>query len=349
MARKPAETGRIKGESKAMNTNRRALLLGSAVLAAPALLGRSAAAATTLKLAHLAADSHPGHKAALQMKEAVERRSDGALKIDIFPSNQLGAPPEQLEQTKLGVIDMNLPTQGALDKYEKAFATVMAPFIFRDPAHAFAVLDGAFAEWSAPLLEKQGLVQLATWDYGFRNITNSRRPILTPDDVKGLRIRTPPEVQLVACIEALGGRATQIAFTELPSALNQGVVDGQENPVGVIWHMKLHETQPHLALTRHCYNSLVHVMNRGRWQKLDKKQQELLREESTNAAALMRRLVAEQETEELRKLEAAGVKITRPELEPFRAAMGPAYDRVAAYAGRANMDRMLKIVQSARA
>ncbi|MXP65328.1 TRAP transporter substrate-binding protein [Roseomonas sp. M0104] len=332
-----------------MEVNRRALLLGGAALAAPVLIGRPAAAATTLKLAHLAAESHPGHKAALQMKEAVERRSEGALKIEIFPANQLGAPPEQLEQTKLGVIDMNLPTQGALDKYEKAFATVMAPFIFKDRAHVFAVLDGPFAAWTAPLLEKQGLVQLASWDYGFRNITNSRRPIMTPDDVKGLRIRTPPEVQLVACIEALGARATQIAFTELPSALNQGVVDGQENPVSVIWHMKLHETQPHLALTRHAYNSLVHVINRRRWQSLSASQQEILREESTRAAQAMRRLDEEEEASDLSRIEAAGVKITKPDLAPFRAQMEPAYKRVASYAGEDNMKRMLKIVQDAAA
>lgn len=333
-----------------MKLSRRRLLLGAATLAAPALLGRSAAAAAvTLKLAHLAAESHPGHLAALQFKEAMERRSQGSVQVSLYPSNQLGAPPEQLEQTKLGVIDMNLPTQGALDKYEKAFATVMAPFIFRDAAHAHAVLDGPFSVWSAPLLERQGLVQLATWEYGFRNITNSRRPIETPEDVRGLRLRTPPEIQLVACIEALGGRATQIAFTELPSALNQGVVDGQENPIGVIWHMKLHETQPYLALTRHSYNSLVHVMNLAKWRRLDATQQAILREESRSAGLLMRRLVAEQEEAELGRIEAAGVKISRPDLAPFRAAMGPAYERISAYAGKANMDRMLAIVRETAA
>lgn len=181
----------------------------------------------TLRLAHFAAETHPGHIAAKQFADRVSERSGGAVAVEIFPANELGSPPEQLEQTKLGAIEMNLPTQGGLDKYEKAFGTVMTPFAFRDYSHAHQVLDGPFTDWAAPLLEKQGLVMLSNWEYGFRNITNSVRPINSPEDVKGLRLRTPPELQIVAAMEGLGAATTQIAFPELPNALNQGVVDGQ--------------------------------------------------------------------------------------------------------------------------
>jgi tripartite ATP-independent transporter DctP family solute receptor len=314
-----------------------AATLGAAGWAAP----RDAAAQTTLKFSHFAAETHPGHIAARQFKERVEARTDGAVEIELYPANELGSPPEQLEQTVLGVIDMNLPTQGGLDKYEKAFGTVMMPFAFRSYEHAHQVLDGPFMAWAAPKLEEQGLILLSNWEYGFRNITNSVRAINTPADLEGLRLRTPPEVQIVAALEAAGAQTTQIAFPELPTALNQGVVDGQENPIGVIYHFKLYELQEHLALTRHVYNSMVHVINKASWDALAPEQQTVVREESQAAAKLMRELVIEQEAEELAKMREAGLKITEPDLEAFKAKMDPAYARVAEYSGEENVKTFL--------
>ena len=323
-----------------------ARVLAKATLAALigfAVLG-STHAATTLKLAHFAAESHPAHTAALQLKKNVEARTNGEVRIELYPSNQLGSPPDQLEQTTVGVIDMNLPTQGALDKYEKAFATVMTPYAFTDYAQAHRVLDGPFHDWVAPRLEKKGLVLLSTWEYGFRNVTNSKRPINGPQDMKGLRLRTPPELQIIAALEATGASTTQIAFPELAAALNQGVVDGQENPIGVTYHFKLFEVQKHLAITRHVYNSMTHVISQSSWKKLTHAQQTVLREESKLARDLMRKLVAEQEASEITKMEAAGVAVTRPDLAKFRAVMQPAYDRVGAYAGKENMKTFMDML-----
>ncbi|RAH98421.1 C4-dicarboxylate ABC transporter substrate-binding protein [Acuticoccus sediminis] len=308
----------------------------AALLATPAL-----AQDVTLRLAHFAAETHPGHIAAEQFAKNVAERTGGAVEIEIYPANELGSPPEQLEQTVLGAIDMNLPTQGGLDKYEKAFGTVMTPFAFKDYAQAHEVLDGPFNDWVAPKLEEQGLVLLSNWEYGFRNITNSKHPIETPDDVAGLKLRTPPELQIVAAVEGLGASATQIAFPELPNALNQGVVDGQENPVGVIYHYNLDDFQKYLALTRHVYNSMVHVINKDSWERLTPEQQAIVREESQKAGALMRELVAAQEEEELAKLEERGMEITRPDLAAFRqtVAGSEAMKRVTEYTGAENMEK----------
>lgn len=317
---------------------RKTLLAASvaALLATPAL-----SADVTLRLAHFAAETHPGHIAAQQFADAVKQRTDGAVEVEIYPANQLGSPPEQLEQTVLGAIDMNLPTQGGLDKYEKAFGTVMTPFAFKDYDQAHAVLDGPFNDWVAPKLEDQGLVLLSNWEYGFRNITNSKHPIETPDDVKGLKLRTPPELQIVAAVEGLGASTAQIAFPELPNALNQGVVDGQENPIGVIYHFKLDDFQDNLALTRHVYNSMVHVINKNTFDSLTPDQQAILREESKRAGETMRELVLAQEEDELKKLEERGMKVTRPDLAPFREAVAAseAMQRVTDYTGKENMDK----------
>lgn len=307
---------------------------------------QSAQAEIVLRLSHFAAETHPGHIAAKQFKENVEKRTNGEVVVELYPANELGAPPEQLEQTVLGIIDMNLPTQGALDKYEKAFGTVMTPFAFSSYDEAHRVLDGPFMEWAAPKLEKQGLVMLSNWEYGFRNVTNSVRPINSPDDLAGLKLRTPPELQIVAALEAAGAQTTQIAFPELPGALTAGVVDGQENPIGVIYHNKLYELQDHLALTRHVYNSMVHVMNKAKWDALSGEEQTIVREESVAAGNLMRKLVQEQEEKELAAIKESGVQVTEPDLAKFKAKMGPAYERVSEYSGEENMKIFLGFLEN---
>ena len=310
----------------------------------PYVRGARAQTPITLRFAHYAAENHPGHIAALQFAERVKTRSNGAIQVNVFPNNSLGSPPEQIEQTRLGVIDMSVPTQGALDKFEKAFGAVMLPFCFRDLDHAHRVLDGPAMDWLAPLAEKQNIIILSNWEYGFRNLTNSKRPINVPDDVKGLKIRTPPEIQISASMEALGGVVTQIAFPELYLALSQGVVDGQENPVAVILFSKFYEVQPHLAMTKHIYNNMIHVISARSWAKLSPDQQTILREESTSAGGKMRQLIASEEEDQIKKLEGLGIKVTRPDLEPFKAKMAPAYQRIAAYAGEDNVKRFQEIL-----
>lgn len=302
----------------------------------------------TLKLAHYADANHPAHQASLQFAQRVEARTQGLVKVSVFPSNTLGSPPEQLQQVKLGAIDMALPTQGSLDKYQKAFGVVMLPFVFEDLAHAHRVLDGPAMAWLAPLAEKEGFVLLANWEYGFRNLTNSKRPIQQPADVKGLKVRVPPEVQLESAIEALGGNVTKIAFPELYMALSQGVVDGEENPVAVILHNKFYEVQKHLALTRHAYNSMVHVVSTKTWAKLTPEQRNVLKEESRAAGLAMRKAIAAEEETQIAKLQSLGMLVTRPDAAAFRAQMAPAYRKISAYAGEANVQAFLKMVEAER-
>jgi tripartite ATP-independent transporter DctP family solute receptor len=302
------------------------------------------AATVTMRFAHFAEEGHPANIAAKQFASQIEKRTDGAIKIAIFPNNQLGGPPEQAQQIKLGTIDMGLPTQGQLDKYDKAFATIELPFIFNGREDAFPILDGPAMDWLAPLAEKQGFVLLRNWEYGFRNVTNSVRPINVPDDMKGLKIRTPPELQIQVAMEALGAVVQAIAFPELYLALSQKVVDGEENPVAVIYFNKIYEVQKHLALTRHVYNNMIHTVGINSWKKLTPEQQTIFREESKNSGELMRKLMADSEADQIDKLEKAGMQITRPDLAPFRAKMDPAYKRIADYAGEDNVKKFRDIV-----
>lgn len=323
-----------------------AVVVGVAL--AVGLMVGGAQAGMTMKFAHFADEGHPGHLAAKQFAEAVEKRTNGQIKIQIFPNNVLGSPPEQAEQVKMGATDMGLPTQGQFDKWIKALGVVMLPFAYDDYDHVHRTLDGPCFDWFKGLAEKEGFILLSNWEYGFRNLTNGKKPINSPEDVKGLKIRVPPEMQMMAAFQAMGAVTAVIAFPELYMALAQGVADGQENPVSVIYFMKFYEVQKHLALTRHIYNNMIHTVSAKTWAKLTPEQQAIFQEESKKAGAYMRQQVMSQEDDLVKKMQAAGTQVTRPDLNLFRAAMKPAYDKIAAYAGQENVKKFMEYVEAAR-
>jgi tripartite ATP-independent transporter DctP family solute receptor len=318
------------------------LLTAMAVVAGGASLAW--AQQVTLRLAHYAPEAHPAHLAAKQLAARVEERTRGQVKIAIAPHTA----PEQLDQVKSGAVDLGLTTPAALEKYDRAFATLMLPFAFDDAAHAHRFLDGGGMAWLAPLAERQGFIILANWEGGFRQLTNGKRPIVKPDDVKGLKIRVGPEMQLEAAMEALGATPAKIAVPELYRALSQGVVDGQEGPIEAIAQHRYHEVQKHLALTRHVYSPSMLVIGFLTLTKLRPEHQRILREESQAAAELMRTLVAKDETEQIAKLRQAGMAVSQPDVAAFRAAMGPAYKRIATYAGERNVQLLVMLADEAR-
>jgi len=327
------------------------LLVVFLVLFFTVLLGYGQAARAeviTMKLGHFAADGHPGNLASKMFAEAVEKRTNGQVKVTIYPNNALGSPPEVLEQNILGAVDMSLPTQGQLGKYSKKFNCVMLPFAFNNYEQADKVLDGKFIPWAVPDLDQAGLVFLSNWEWGFRNLTNDKRPVNLPEDVKGLKIRTPPELPTQAAMEALGAIVATINFNELQMALKQGVVDGQENPVAVIFANKLNESQKYLAMTGHNYNTMVHVISKKVYDKLTPEQQKILKEESVKAGNYMRKAVRDAETQQIAELKKLGVEITTPDKGPFKKLMKPAYDRMKVIAGEENINVFVKMVDEAK-
>jgi tripartite ATP-independent transporter DctP family solute receptor len=298
-----------------------------------------------MKIGHFAADSHPGNLATKMFADAVEKRTNGQIKIKIYPNNALGSPPEVLEQNILGAVDMSLPTQGQLGKYSKKFNCVMLPFVFKNYAQADKVLDGPFIKWAVADLDKAGLVFLSNWEWGFRNLTNSKHPVKVPADVKGLKIRTPPELPTQAAMEALGAVVATINFNELQMALKQGVVDGQENPIAVIYSNKIYETQKYLAMTGHNYNTMVHVISKKTWNKLTPAQQKIIREESHKAGVWMKKTIRDAEANQIKELQKFGMQVTYPDKAKFKALMKPAYDRMNAIAGEDNIKAFVKMVE----
>jgi tripartite ATP-independent transporter DctP family solute receptor len=308
----------------------------------------SESAPIEMKLGHFAADSHPGNLASKMFAEGVEKRTNGNIKVIIYPNNALGSPPEVLEQNILGAVDMSLPTQGQLGKYSKKFNCVMLPFMYNSYEHADKVLDGKFLPWAVPDLDKAGLVFLSNWEWGFRNLTNSKRPVNSPGDVKGLKVRTPPELPTQAAMEALGAVVATINFNELQMALKTGVVDGQENPIAVIYSNKIYETQKYLAMTGHNYNTMVHVISKKVWDKLTPEQKTIVKEESKKAGDWMRKKARTDEADQINQLKKFGMEITYPDKREFKKLMKPAYDRMKAIAGEENIAAFTKLVDEVK-
>ena len=308
-------------------------------------LTAQAASAIELKLGHFASEGSPNAVAALQFKANVEKRTHGEVKINVFGNNALGSPPEVLEQVMLGAVDMSLSGQDQLAKYLPFYDTISTPFAFKDYAMADKIIDGDFKKWAEPELAKKGLVHLSDWEWGFRQLTNSKKSVIVPADLKGMKIRTPPAFAYQAFVEAAGGNAVTIAFPELVMAMKQGVVDGQENPIGTIYSLKLYETQKYMTILNYTYSSMVHVVNKNSWAKLTPEQQQIIREESANSAKLARKTLRDDEATQLKDLAAKGIVISRPDLAPWKAAMGPAWEKVKAKVGADNFKRFMDIVE----
>ena len=308
----------------------------------------AAFAAIELKLSHFGNDTHPSHIAAMQFAENVEKRTNGEVKIALYPNNELGSPPEVLEQVIIGAIDMSLSGQDQLAKHVKLFDTVSIPFSLSGYDHADRVLDGPFKEWAAPAVDKVGLVYLSSWEWGFRQLTNSKHPIMSPADLKGLKIRTPPAMTYQAAMDALGANVQTIAFSELVMAMRQGVVDGQENPFGVIYNLKLYESQKYISVINYLYSSMCHVVSKDAWNRLSAEQQTIIREESDIARLLMRKLARAEEKKQIADMRDKGIQIDEPDLEPFKAMMGPAYDKIKKNVGEENFNKWLEMTDALR-
>lgn len=307
--------------------------------------------AVTIRLGNFCAEGEPGQTASLLFAKLANEYSGGSITVEVHNNSEFGNAPEMIEQVQIGAIEACLVCEATLDKYDKRYALVPMPYMYDSYEHAYAVVDGPFKEWvNDGTLESVGLHDLGSWDYGFRCLTNSKVPVEHPADAKGLKIRTPAEVQLIYCMEALGADVQQISFSELISALKQKTVDGQENPISTIYNNSLWECEQHyLTLSRHQWESMHMMVNNDFWNSLTPAQQDALQRASDEASASMRAEVQASEADYIQKLKDAGMEVIEVDLEEFRASMDYAYDKMAEYVGdQALVDKMQEMVESAR-
>ena len=329
---------------------RRSLLGAGAALTVGLPAIRPARAAVELRLTHPADTSHPVHIEAEAMVKRIAERTNGQVKITIFPNNALGSPVEAAQQTRLGAIDMMMLNPANIEALSKTIGVINIPYQFDSYEHAHKTLDVTGRDWIAEQLKIAGFTWISNLEWGFRAVTNSRRPINQPADVQGLKIRVPPELAIKAAFEALGASTQTIAFQEVYLALANNVVDGQDNPVGTTFAAKFYEAQKHIALTRHIYASIMFCANPRVWSgKLTEEQRKIISEEGTRAGAGARKGVRDNEESNLAAMEKAGVAVTRPDVAPFRDKMGPAYDQLRKALGDETWNSWTKLVAAARA
>jgi tripartite ATP-independent transporter DctP family solute receptor len=329
--------------------SRRTLLQSSAAISYGSIL-IPASAAVELKLTHPADLSHPVHIEAEKMVRRILDRTNGQVKITIFPNNALGSPVETAQQTRLGAIDMILMNPANIESISKAVGVINIPYQFDSYEHAHKTLDISGKDWLAQQLATVGFSWIANFEWGFRALSNSRKPVRVPDDVKGMKLRVPPELAIKSAFEALGANTQTIAFQEVYLALANKTVDGQDNPIGTTFAAKFFEVQSHIALTKHIYSTIMLTANQRSWQnKLNESQRKIISEEAAEAGQAARKGVREKEEENIAIMQKAGVAFTRPDVAPFRDKMGPAYEILKKSLGDDTWNAWTKLVNAARA
>ncbi len=279
----------------------------------------------TIKLAHVVNEKDGFHIAALKFKELVETRTKGAVKVEVFPNASLGDERTLIEGMQIGTISMGVITNGPVANFLPEIAAFEMPFLFSSPEEAYKVLDGSVGKKVLDKLEAINLKGLAYAERGFRNLTNSKKPVKTPADMAGLKIRVMENPVYIDTFKTLGTNAVPMAWTEALTALQQGTIDGQENPINVIYSFKLNETQKYLTLTKHSYAPALFLMSKKVYGSFNKETQDILVKAAQEAAVHERKWNAEQMADQLKTLKERGMQIIEPDTAAFQAAVKPVY------------------------
>ena len=272
----------------------------------------------TIKFAHAGSPTHPYSVGIQKLTPILEKNSGGAIKLQVFCCAQLGSERELAEGTRLGTINMtSVAAEGALPAWVPELQVLGLPFLIRDRAHAYKVLDGSIGKEFEAKLAAQGFQVLGWWELGFRNMTTKNKPIHAPDDLKGLKMRVQEAKVWLGLMRSLGAIPTPIPFGELYNALQQGVVDGQENPIVTIVSMKFYEIQKQVGLTEHTYTALPVLANKQWWDGLTPAQREVIAESVKQSVVEQRQTVAAQVDEGMKFLKSQGVNISEVDKAKF--------------------------------
>ncbi len=284
-------------------------------------------AASTLTLAHIYAPEHPTAKACQFFADAVKSRSRGRLLINVYGEASMGNQTPILHSLRNGSLDLAVLSQGSLSAIVPEFNALGLPYLFPSQTTAWRVLEGPIGQQLVHKLNAKGVVLLGYQNIEIRQLSNSVRPILRPADLVGLKIRVPPDPLAGEVISALGGKPQEINFSDMYKAMQQGVVDGQENPLLNFQTYRLYEVQKYISLTGHKYSIYALLMNKGSLEALSVADREIIRGAARDAALYQRALVRTAEDDAARDLAARGVRISRVDIRPFVIASAVVYDK----------------------
>jgi tripartite ATP-independent transporter DctP family solute receptor len=293
--------------------------LGSALLAGrPLAAVAGAPGARNLRLGHWSSTDSPHHAFAVRFAELAAKKTSGALAITIYPNEEIGTYNQQIDAQRTGTLDFSLPPGAALSRVDPKFLILSLPYLFKSPENAYTVLDGPTGQRFLSALPAGGVRVLALSTNGMRNTTNARRPITKVEDLVGLSIRVPPNGVSVALFRALGARPIALPFTQVYAALRGHKMDGEENPFANIYTEKFYEVQPYLATTRHQFEGLGIAVSEKTWGTFDASTRSAVAAAAREAAVFHRSEFDRFDAASLLKLEALGMRVTAPDLAPFK-------------------------------
>jgi tripartite ATP-independent transporter DctP family solute receptor len=298
--------------------HRRTALAGLAALPALAApgLGR-AQAATVIKAGHGGQTGHPTHGAMVRMAEELARRTSGAARMDVFPDRQLGEEREMVEGLQLGTVDMTAVSTGPLVSFVPQVGVLDLPFLFRDSQHAYRVLDGEIGREILGRFAPRGIHGAAFWENGWRHLT-SRNPVSSPSDMRGMKLRTMQNPVHIQAFRNLGAAPVPMVWGEVFTSLGQGVIDGQENPLGVIALNSLWEVQRHVILTRHLYGPHLVLFSKAKWDRFPAPVRQAITEMMPEITAWQRAEVTRLDAEAANTLRARGMTVSEVDTRPFQ-------------------------------
>ena len=311
---------------------KRSMIKTLVAAAALALLGTAQAQVNerAFKLGLQNPKGHPLEIGASKFAEIVAAKSSGKLKVNVFPGGTLGGDAATVSALQGGTVEITVLNSGILASQVKDFVVYDFPFMFANPKEADAVVDGPLGQKLHAKLADKGIVGLAYWELGFRNITNGRKAINTVDDIAGLKLRVIPNAINVDWVKALGANPTPMAFPEVYAGLEGRAIDGQENPLSVILANKFYEVQKHLVLSNHQYNPQSLIFSKKVWDALSADEKKILQDAAVEAGRFQRQTNRELAAGQLAELKKAGMQVTElsaAEQGKLRDKMKPVIDK----------------------
>ncbi|RVG27418.1 TRAP transporter substrate-binding protein [Sinorhizobium meliloti] len=305
----------------------------------------------TVKFASANNKGHPQVTGMEKFAELVKEKSGGKIEVKLFPGGTLGGDVQTVSALQGGVIEMTVLNAGILASNVKEFGAVDLPFLFNSGEEADKVMDGPFGTSLMERLPATGLVGVAYWELGFRNLTNNRHPVTKLEDIKGLKIRTIQSPIPVELFNALGANAVPLPYTELYTALETGTVDGQENPSANIINAKFYEVQKYMTLTRHQYNPQIVLVSKKFWDGLNDEEKTILQQAAVEARDFQRKVSREQDAAALEEIRKTGMEVSElspEETQKLRDAVKPMIEKLSADIGQETVEALFKEIGTAR-
>jgi len=327
-----------------MNTNKilNFFQLLAFVLLLVTVVGYANPEGVVLKIGHMYTESHSIHKGFEKFNERLKELSSGKIYADIYPNAILGSDTDMIDQMKIGALDMN-PTSLAYFQGQYSIAMIdELPFLWDNSEHWHAGMDGVYGDAiRSEIFDNENFIHLASWGVGPRHFTNNKRPIVVPEDLAGLKIRSAQSIVRLKTFEALNATAVSMPFPEVFTSLQQGILDGQENPLAMIASASFWEVQDYLSISGHIFTGLLVIMPKQKWDSFSEEEHTWI-QTAMDEATVYQRDIARQDDENLLEYLDGKMEVNKVDVDAFRKAVEPVYDFFIEKYGYENLIQMIK-------